>query len=88
VGFEEVVARLHAWLGEAVVIVLEPDGTVMRGRLEERDSAGIDGALFGLSGQSGVALALFSDAVDVAAERDGALLVRQGRVEIRVTPDR
>jgi hypothetical protein len=82
--FDEAVGLLRGWTNEQVVVVLEPDGSVMRGPLQEIDPGGIDGALFSVT-PTGVAVALFRDAF-VAAEvgGDGALHVRQGRVEIIV----
>jgi hypothetical protein len=72
--------------------VVEPDHSVMRGRLHELDSTGTDGVLFALDHPSrkttGVAVALFRDAFNDARldPADGALHVRQGRMEIIVTP--
>src|SRR4051794_27580498 len=60
-AFEDAVAPLRSWLGEPVTVVLEPDGTVMRGPLSELGSEGTDGALFAVDAEhtSGVAIALF-----------------------------
>jgi hypothetical protein len=69
-----------------VVVVLEPEGTVMRGALAERDG-GEGSAMFTVDEQqlSGVAIALFEDGVDAASlSEDGELVVRQGRVTVRV----
>lgn len=89
--YDDVVAALRSWEGAAVVVELEPDGTVMTGRLTETDAAGIDGALFSLAtGEpgrretTGVAIALFRDSVSSAARRDGALVVEQGRMTVTV----
>lgn len=92
-GYEAAVAGFRARLGDPVVVELQPDGTIMRGRLAELDAAGIDGALFALTegrvgrrDTTGIAVALFRDAVD-GCERDGtALVVRQGRVTVIVRP--
>ena len=82
--FEDAVALLRTWTDEQVFVVLEPDGSVMRGPLKEIDSSGIDGALFSVS-PTGVAVALFRDAFAGAELVDGEeLRVRQGRVEIIV----
>jgi hypothetical protein len=82
--FDDAVAQLRAWTDEQVVVVLEPDGSVMRGPLQEIDAAGIDGALFSVS-PTGVAVALFRDAfVSADLRLDRELRVRQGRVEISV----
>lgn len=90
VEFAEVVDQLRGWAGEHVVVVLEPDHSVMEGRLHELDSTGIDGVLFALDHPdkktSGVALALFRDAFHTAElDAAGALHVSQGRIEIIVT---
>lgn len=89
--FPEAVDQLRAWCGEHVVVVLEPDHSVMEGRLHELDSTGTDGALFALDHPdrktSGVAIALFENAFHQArVDPDGALHVHQGRIEIIVTP--
>jgi hypothetical protein len=92
VDFAAVVDQLRSWCDQQVVVVVEPDHSVMHGRLHELDSTGTDGVLFALEHPdrktTGVAVALFRDAfqdarVDAA---DGALHVRQGRMEIIVTP--
>jgi hypothetical protein len=60
----------------------------MRGVLSELPAEGIDGALFAVDAQerTGIAVALFRDAVDSAREEDGALVVEQGVVTLTVTP--
>jgi hypothetical protein len=89
--FDDALALLRSWVGAAVVVELEPEGTVMHGRLAERDSAGIDGALFSLSRDdpdqretTGVAVALFRDGVSSAAYDGDRLVVEQGRVTVKV----
>lgn len=84
--FDEALTTLRAWLGEDVVVELDPEGTVMRGRLSELDAAGVDGALFALDEErtSGVALALFRDGVTSAVREDDRLVVRQGAVTATV----
>jgi hypothetical protein len=84
--FDETLATLRGWLGDDVVVELEPEGTVMRGRLSELDAAGVDGALFALDRErtSGVALALFRDGVTAAGREDDRLVVRQGAVTATV----
>jgi hypothetical protein len=88
--FDAAVAQLRAWCGSVVVVVLEPDHSVMSGRLHEVDSAGVDGAMFavaeGARPLTGVAAALFRDAFASARLEDGALRVRQGRVELIIRP--
>jgi hypothetical protein len=90
VDFTAAVDQLRSWADQPVVVVLEPDHSVMEGRLHELDSTGTDGALFALRHPShkttGVAVALFRDAFREARLEDGALHVLQGRVEIIVTP--
>src|SRR3954447_19743145 len=90
--FEAAVAQVRAWCSQPVVVVLEPDHSVMPGILHEVDSAGIDGALFAVADPrdpdarpTGIAIALFRDAF-VSAEMgdDGALHLHQGRIEIIV----
>ena len=94
VQFEQAVDQLRSWVDAYVVVVLEPDHSVMEGRLHELDSTGTDGALFALDHPSrkttGVAIALFENAFQEAHvdPADGALHVRQGRIEIIVTPQR
>ena len=85
--FDETLAALRAWLGEEVVIALEPEGTVLAGRLAELDAAGVDGALFAVDRErtGGVALALFRDGVRSAEREDDRLVVRQGEVTVTVT---
>jgi len=89
--YEDAVTALRSWVGAEAVVELEPDGTVMDGRLVELDPAGIDGALFGLSQDdperretTGVAVALFRDGVDAVEWREGALVVRQGKMTVTV----
>jgi len=86
-AFDDAVAVLRSWLGEPVTVVLEPDGTVMDGPLSELDSEGIDGAMFAVDAQNttGVAIALFRDAVTSSDQDDDELVVRQGRMTVRVT---
>lgn len=90
--FAAAVDQLRGWCDRQVVVVVEPDHSVMHGRLHELDSTGTEGVLFALDHPdrktTGVAVALFGDAfreayVDPA---DGALHVLQGRMEIIVTP--
>jgi hypothetical protein len=86
VGYDRAVAVLRSWLGEPVVVHLDPDGTVMRGALSERD--GDDStALFGVDTESmtGVAVALFRDGVDSVISSGDELVIRQGRVTVTVT---
>lgn len=90
--FDVAMAHVRAWCAEPVVVVLEPDHAVMSGVLHEIDSTGIDGALFAVADSArpgakptGIAIALFRDAFAAAElDADGALHVRQGRVEIIV----
>lgn len=86
-SFDEVLARLRGWIGRRVVVRLEPETSVMNGVLSELPAEGIDGALFAVDAQerSGIAVALFRDAVDAAREEDGALVVEQGLVTVTVT---
>jgi hypothetical protein len=90
VDFTAAVDQLRSWADEPVVVVLEPDHSVMEGRLHELDSTGTDGVLFALRHPSrrttGVAVALFRDAFREARLDAGALHVLQGRIEIIVTP--
>lgn len=86
--FDEALAVLRGWLGNRVVLTMLPEGTVLQGRLTALDAGGIDGALFALAdgdgAPSGVALALFRDAV-VDVSRDGDdLVVRQGQMTLRI----
>lgn len=87
--FDGALATLRGWHGRPVVVVLEPDGSVMDGPLREIDSAGVDGAMFTVSPTGGaVAVALFRDAfADADLLEDDTLRIRQGRVEILVTPE-
>jgi hypothetical protein len=88
------VDQLRRWRDEDVVVVIEPDHSVMSGRLHELDSTGTDGALFAVDNPqrktSGVAIALFRDAFAEASldPKDGSLHVHQGRVEIIVRRQR
>jgi hypothetical protein len=88
--FAAAVDQLRSWADRHVVVVLEPDHSVMEGRLHELDSTGTDGALFALDHPdrktTGVAVALFGDAFRGAHvdPEDGALHVLQGRIEIIV----
>jgi hypothetical protein len=91
-SFQDVLELLRSWLLRPVVVVLEPDHSVMPGVLHEIDSAGIDGALFAVADPArrdarptGIAIALFRDAFGGAERDDQALRVRQGRVEIIVS---
>ena len=86
--FDAVLDTLRSWEGRPVVVVLEPDHSVMEGTLREIDSDGVDGAMFTVSPTGvAVAVALFRDAFEGAGlDGDGALHVAQGRVEIIVTP--
>jgi hypothetical protein len=92
--FPAAVDQLRRWRDRHVVVVVEPDHSVMQGRLHELDSTGTDGVLFALDRPdrktTGVAVALFGDAFQEARldPADGALHVLQGRMEIIVTPDR
>jgi hypothetical protein len=85
-GFDEAVAVLRSWLGRPVVVMLEPDGTEMRGRLSELEATGGDSAMFAVDAQdtSGVAVALFRDGLSEARCEDDSLVVRQGRVTLTV----
>jgi hypothetical protein len=88
VGFDEAVAVLRSWIGEQVVVVLEPEGTVMRGALAESAADGGGSALFRLEGEglTGVAIALFADGVrDATLTGRDELVIRQGRMTVRVT---
>jgi hypothetical protein len=92
--FDAAVALVRSWLGQPVVVVLEPDHSVMPGVLHELDSSGMDGVLFAVADPdlphakpTGVAVALFRDAFAAArVEADGALRLAQGRIEIIVRP--
>jgi hypothetical protein len=89
-GFEAAVTLLRAWAGEAVVVRLDPDEAVMRGRLREIEQPGLDGAAFALADEqtgmaaTGVAIALFRDAARTVQAGDDLLVVEQGRVRITV----
>lgn len=86
--FDAALDTLRGWEGRPVVVVLEPDHSVMEGPLREVDSGGVDGAMFTVSPTGvSVAIALFRDAFGRAhVDEDGTLHVAQGRVEILVTP--
>lgn len=86
-GFDAAVAVLRGWVGQPVVVALEPEGTRMAGRLSELDPAGTDTALFAVDAEqlSGVAVALFRDGVDAVRQEDDALVVQQGQVTVTVT---
>ena len=83
--FDGAVATLRSWQDRPVTVVLEPDHSVMEGPLREIDSVGVDGVMFSVS-PSGVAVALFRDAFAGATLEEGTLRIRQGRVEVVVTP--
>lgn len=89
-GFDEAVAVLRGWAGAQVVVRLDPDQTVMRGRLLEFEQPGIDGAAFALADDdagvppTGVAIALFADAARTLEAGADTLVVEQGRVRITV----
>ena len=89
-SFEDAVAVLRAWVGDPVLVRLDPDGAVMRGRLQEADATGLDGAAFALADDdgrvtaTGLAIALFRDAARVVDRGRGHLVVEQGRVRITV----
>jgi hypothetical protein len=88
--FTAAVDQLRRWRDQQVVVVVEPDHSVMHGRLHELDSTGTEGVLFALDRPdrktTGVAVALFGDAFHEARLDRGALHVLQGRIEIIVTP--
>jgi hypothetical protein len=88
--FDVVVAQVRSWCERSVEVVLEPDHSVMSGRLYEVDSAGLDGALFAVDHEqrttTGIAVALFRDAFHGAALADDVLRVQQGRIEIILRP--
>jgi hypothetical protein len=91
VGYDEAVEVLRGWTAQPVVVEMQPEGTVMRGRLVERDASGIDGALFAVSDPArggrdttGVAIALFRDGVEAATLDGDDLVVRQGRMTLTV----
>ncbi|HSD77448.1 MAG TPA: hypothetical protein VLA98_08575 [Solirubrobacteraceae bacterium] len=89
-GFDDAVAVLRGWAGEHVVVRLQPDDAVMRGRLRELEQPGLDGAAFALADEragvppTGVAIALFRDAARTVHADAGTLVVEQGRVRITV----
>ena len=90
-GFDDAVAALRGWVGARVVVRLDPDEAVMRGRLVELEEAGLPGgAAFALGDDeaglppTGVAIALFPDAARVVEAGDDTLVVEQGRVRITV----
>ncbi len=84
--FDAVVAQVRSWCDRPVEVVLEPDHSVMSGRLYEIDSTGLDGALFAVDHDerttTGIAVALFHDAFRGASFADEVLRVEQGRIEI------
>ncbi len=87
--FDAVVEQVRAWCDEPVTVILEPDHSVMSGRLHEVDSTGLDGALFAVASDerrtTGIAVALFRDAFASARRgEDEALHVHQGRMELIV----
>jgi hypothetical protein len=88
--FDAVVAQVRSWCEQPVEVVLEPDHSVMSGRLYEVDSTGLDGALFAVDHEerttTGIAVALFRDAFHDAAFADDVLRVQQGKIEIIVRP--
>jgi hypothetical protein len=89
-GFDEAVAALRGWAGAQVVVRLDPDEAVMRGRLVELQEPGLGGAAFALGDDeaglppTGVAIALFPDAARVLEAGPDTLVVEQGRVRITV----
>jgi hypothetical protein len=89
-GFEDAVALLRGWIGAHVVVRLDPDESVMRGRLRELEQPGLDGAAFALADEvagvppTGVAIALFRDAARTLRSDADVLVVEQGRVRITV----
>lgn len=87
-SYAQAVDALQAWMGRDVVVRLEPEGTVMRGALSELDAAGVDGALYavGAPRRTGVAFALFRDAVGAVRAAPGELVIEQGRMTVTVTP--
>ena len=89
-SFEAAVGVLRAWVGEPVVVHLEPEGTLRTGVLSELDSHGVDGALFAVDREqlSGVAVALFRDGVGSVAHEGDELVVEQGRMTVTVTRSR
>ena len=85
-GYDAAVAVLRGWIGRAVLVSLEPEGTRMAGRLSELDATGADSALFAVDAEhlSGVAVALFRDGVDTIRHEGDRLVVDQGRVTVTV----
>jgi hypothetical protein len=85
-SFDGAVAVLRSWLGDDVVVTLDPDGTVMRGALSELEG-GADSAMFAVDSRqtTGVAVALFRDGVLSATHDQERLVVRQGRMTFTVT---
>jgi hypothetical protein len=89
-GFEDAVAVLRGWIGEQVVVRLDPDETVMRGRLHEIGQPDSETAEFALADEQagmapgGVAIALFRDAARAVEAAPEMLVVEQGRVRITV----
>ena len=91
--YDETLAVLRGWEAIPVVVELQPEGTVMSGRLAELDPTGIDGALFAVHRDApggrettGVAIALFRDGLRSAEQREDALVVEQGRMTVTVRP--
>jgi len=86
-AFDDAVAVLRSWIGEAVVIVLEPEGTVMHGQLSELGSQEGGEALFAVDAEqlTGVAVALFADGVRSATRAGDELVVQQGRMTVTVS---
>lgn len=86
-NYDEAIALLRSWVGIPVVVRLEPEVSVMAGVLSELPGDGIDGVLFAVDApqRTGVALALFRDAVTAAQVQAGALVVEQGQVTVTVT---
>ncbi|HWV85360.1 MAG TPA: hypothetical protein VNZ62_07930 [Capillimicrobium sp.] len=86
--FEAALNQLRMWCDRPVTVVVEPDHSVMHGRLRELDSTGTDGAMFAVDREdrptTGVAVALFRDAFASARLEGSALYVEQGRMEIIV----
>jgi hypothetical protein len=86
-SFDSARGVLRSWEGEEVVVRLDPEGTVMAGPLAELESGGLDAALFAVDREhlSGVAIALFRDAVGRVTREGDRLVVEQGRVTLTVT---
>lgn len=89
-AFDDAVAVLRSWVSEPVVVRLEPEGTVMRGRLSERGSHSSEEALFAVDvgHLTGVAVALFGDGVRSSVRAGDELVIQQGRVTLTVTRTR